>query len=57
MTTDELNAFRRATYEILPARGPTPSRRPRSPRPLEPVLMEARHRHGAASPQPRRWPR
>jgi predicted ester cyclase len=34
-----------------PAPSPTPSRRPRSPRPPEPVLMEAHHRLGAASPQ------
>jgi hypothetical protein len=43
--------------ETLPAPGPTPSRRQRSPRPLGPVLMGARRRLGAASPQPRRWRR
>jgi hypothetical protein len=43
--------------ETSPAPGLTPSRRPRSLRPLEPVLMEARRRLGAASPQPKRWPR
>ncbi len=43
--------------ETSPASGPTPSRRPHSLRPLEPILMGARRRLGAASPQPRRWRR